>query len=179
MCSGLLWIRTRERERADQADSILYLRKQKWALVKSFQNREIAYPELGLANGKQSVISTNETSQNTTTLGCLTGAFFTGTWTSSWSALMLLDSQPTVTELARVDWNKRKGQAQPITSRKPWRRSATCGRRLKTKEIWLTRSLMLGAVLLEVFHWTTHTATTSYTHQHTHQHTQGVRDGWG
>ncbi len=38
--------------------------------------------------------------QNTTTLCFLACVFFTGTWTSSWSALILLDSRPRVMELA-------------------------------------------------------------------------------
>ncbi len=38
--------------------------------------------------------------QNTTTLSFLACAFFTGTWTSSWSALIRLDSRPRVIELA-------------------------------------------------------------------------------
>lgn len=89
-----------------------------------------------------------ETDQNTTTFACLGLVFFTGTCTSSWSALMLLDSQPTVTEFAT------RGHEDNVNAWTPRSQSNSAQRseEEEKEEEELTGRLVLRTIPLEMFH---------------------------
>lgn len=98
--------------------------------------------------------------QNTTTLSFLGCAFFTGTCTSSWSALILLDSRPRVIELAA----KKKFELNVSVF------SLTNNRNIPVDVITLrlTWALVFRTIFLKVFHWATNPTATAYRNKTPH-----------
>jgi len=96
--------------------------------------------------------------QNTTTLSFLGCAFFTGTCTSSWSALILLDSRPRVIELAA----KKKFELNVSVFSLTWTTE------IFRTEMRLTWALVFRTIFLKVFHWATNPTATAYRNKTPH-----------